>query len=101
MVSERYVLRTYAYAYMSKPTEIQQRSIERWVSVHAVKLEAWFVDQARQRKRLSALLEALVTHHQPVDYVLVYSPEQLPQVSLRTFAKQCEAAGARVVYTSR
>jgi hypothetical protein len=103
VVSERYVLRTYAFAYLYKPDEmpLQQKSIERWISLHSVKLEGWFVDKTARRARLNAMLESLVTFHQPIDYVLVYSPAQLPTHSVRSFQKQCEAARARVVYTSR
>jgi hypothetical protein len=102
MVTERRVLRTNALAYtFHLPTEpalvyeTQRQSIERWAAISKTRLIDWFEDKTVGRARFRALLRAI----DEIDYVLVHSVSQLSDA--RKFQKQCEARGARVVYTSR
>ena len=102
MVTERRVLRTTALAYTfhlaPSPKlnyETQRQSIERWAAISKTRLEAWFEDKTVARTQLRALLRSI----DEIDYVLVHSVAQL--LEPRRFQKQCEARGARVVYTSR
>lgn len=102
MVTERRVFRTTALAYTfhlpldpKLVYETQRQSIERWAAISKTRLEAWFEDTNQQRAKLDALLLAI----DEIDYVLVHSVRQLSDS--RRFQKQCEARGARVVYTSR
>lgn len=102
MVTERRVLRTNALAYTlhmpAEPTlvyETQRQSIERWCAISKTRLLDWYEDKSPGRPKLRALLRAL----DEIDYVLVHSVDQLSDA--RKFQQQCEARGARVVYTSR
>lgn len=102
MVTERRVFRTTALAYTfhlsTDPKlvyETQRQSIERWAAISKTRLEAWFEDTSQRRAQLRALLRSI----DEIDYVLVHSVDQL--LDPRRFQKQCEARGARVVYTSR
>lgn len=106
MVTERYQLRTSGYAYMQakqgEPIDAQQRSIERYISVHKVKILGWYTDRTTRRKALRILLDDL-TRGSDVDYVLVYEPTCFGRsrtVSLQVEA-QIRAYGAQVIYTSR
>lgn len=93
MVQKRTQLRTFAYAYMSKRGDSdEKKSIERWVSVHATKVEGWFVGKSQ----LDDLICALMTER-PVDYVLIHEAGGIS----RAIVKQIETAGAKVIYTSR
>lgn len=102
MVTERRVLRTQALAYTlhipPQPAlvyETQRQSIERWAAISKTRLIEWFEDKSDSQTQLHALLRAI----DEIDYVLVHSVDQLSDP--RRFQKQCEARGARVVYTSR
>ena len=102
MVTKRRVLRTNALAYTFHiPTnpalvyETQRTSIERWAAISKTRLIEWFEDTKPGRPKLRALLREI----DEIDYVLVHAVDQLSEP--RKFQKQCEARGARVVYTSR
>jgi hypothetical protein len=102
MVTERRIFRTTALAYtFHLPThpalvyETQRQSIERWAAISKTRLSKWFEDTTDSRTQLRALVRAI----DEIDYVLVHSVDQLSDA--RRFQKQCEARGARVVYTSR
>jgi DNA invertase Pin-like site-specific DNA recombinase len=102
MVTERRVLRTTSLAYTfhlaGEPAleyETQRQSIERWASISRTRIVEWYEDKSSRRDRLRALLGAI----DEIDYVLVHSVGQL--LDARKFQQQCEARGARVVYTSR
>ena len=102
MVTERRVFRTTSLAYTLHLTgepaldyETQRTSIERWASISKTRILAWYEDVDERRDLLRALLGAI----DEIDYVLVHSVGQL--VDARKFQQQCEARGARVVYTSR
>ena len=104
MVLQRNALRTYALAYLrNDEASAQRRTIERYVTLHGIKVLRWYEDKHTQYKQQKHMLEALTRSIDPIDYVLVHDAFALgkTQSRVRSVSRHCMLCGAQVIYTSR